>query len=608
MDNTENREVEGQRPQNFQNNPLVLPSDGPCPIDRLPPEILSLIFEHGTAAYNLEETDEEGPMTWNDFLEHHGEDGREEEPSEQKSQAQEEQGGHETKVINEEGSDSDCGRSGYDSELPSDSEVLSSFQVIVSHVCRHWRTVALETPSLWTTIKVSSGDRPPFERVTAFLERSKSLPLDICIDSVFPDDLSDNEDEPVELLIDDLQVLCTLLIPHVPRWGSLEVRVASYEHMYKFLRAVSDPSVPPASQLRALELYHHDESDNDISTFPEPDFSDHFTLFSGSAPRLRNLTLWGVHVDWTQGWLRSSNLVELELAYHTQDVRPDSSAFSAMLHAAAPTLEKLCLEMSGPSGEWIIEPGAPEWSVDANNPILLPKLIQLELGFSPPSEVIALLRKLCLPSLKALALNFDNGDYTDLVACLVGPSSTTSAVTANSLSKEQPRNLLRGLEALKIAGLPCSEESAGQMYNELVNLESLTLYMHHLPSTFFRNLYPQPSPKLEETGPRDPTVSYRTPLPRLTTLFLSDVSGHAVRRFVHERQWIGMPLRRVFVEEDTYITSEEESWLKENLEKFDYFEGSDDEDDEEYESVSSSYVSSVDEWDADDDSYESDSE
>ncbi|KAI5989902.1 hypothetical protein EDD15DRAFT_2370199 [Pisolithus albus] len=605
-DTTGNGEVEAQCLQEHaRNNRLVPPSDGACPINRLPPEILSLIFEHGTAAAeDLEDVDEEGYMTWNEFSERHAED--EEGSGEQKGRIQEEEGEqHESGVGGEEGSDSDD----KSSECESDTGGLP-FQLIISQVCRHWRTVALETPSLWTRIKVSCMDRPPYERVNAFLDRSKSLPLEIYVDSESPDDLSDDEDPPAELSNADLEKLFTLLVPHVPRWGSIDVHVTSYEDMYTFLKMLSDPSVPPASQLQVLRLYHHEEFDGHLTSFPEPDFSDHFTIFNGSAPRLQNVSLWGVHVDWTQSWLHSPNLVELELAYHTPDVRPDWPTFSAMLRAAAPTLEKLCLESSGPSGsphEWIVEPDTPEWNVDANSPILLPKLIQLELAFIPPLEVISLLRKLCMPSLKVLALNFDDGDYTDLVTYLARPTTTaaTKAIGATS-TIEQPRSLLGGLESLKIAGLRCSEQSVERMYNELVNLEALNLSMHHLPSPFFGILHPQPTPTLEGSGPPDTTVSYRVPLPRLATLFVSDVRGGLVRRFVHERQWVGAPLRMVFVEEDTYVTSEDESWLKENLEKFDYFEGSDDEDGYE-ESLPSDYMS-YEEWDADDDWLESGSE
>ncbi|KAI5984207.1 hypothetical protein EDD15DRAFT_2310052, partial [Pisolithus albus] len=81
-----------------------------------------------------------------------------------------------------------------------------------------------------------------------------------------------------------------------------------------------------------------------------------------------------------------------------------------------------------------------------------------------------------MPSLKVLVLNFDDGDYNDLVTYLARPTTTaaTKAIGVTS-TIEQPRSLLGGLESLKIAGLPCSEQSVERMYNELVNLEALNL-------------------------------------------------------------------------------------------------------------------------------------
>ncbi|KAI6101904.1 hypothetical protein F5141DRAFT_1136286, partial [Pisolithus sp. B1] len=481
MDTTENGELRVPCLQEPQNNPSVPPSDGSCPINRLPPEILSLIFEHGTvAAENFEEVGGEGAMTWSEFWEHHAE--------------------YEGRIRRTKG------------EL----DVLFTFPIY--HLPRS---------------TISGVDRPPYERVNAFLARSKSLPLDIYIDSELPDDLSDDEDVPTELSEADLKELLALLVPHVPRWGSIEVHVESYEHMYTLLKTLSDPSVPPASQLQVFRLYHHEESDGDITTFPKSEFSDHLTLFSGCAPRLQNVSLWG-----------------LELAYHTPGVRPNWLTFSAMLRVAAPTLERMSLESSGPSGspcEWTIEPGTRDW------------------GLSHPLRSISLFRRLCMPSLKALTLNLDNGDYTDLVTYLAKTYDYCRYHRYRCLAqrREQPRSFLGGLEFLKIAGLPCSEQSVEKMYSELVNLDALNL------------------------GPPDTTVSYRVLLPRLTTLFISNMPGYNVQRFVHERQWVGVPLRMVFVEENTDITPEEENWLKENLEKFDYFEGSDDEDVYEDDSVSS---------------------
>lgn len=63
------------------------------------------------------------------------------------------------------------------------------FALLVSHIARSWRDIALATPQLWTTIRCVNSDgtvtvEEPYpenvkERATAFLARSRSSPLDI---------------------------------------------------------------------------------------------------------------------------------------------------------------------------------------------------------------------------------------------------------------------------------------------------------------------------------------------------------------------------------------------------------------------------------------------
>ncbi|KAI5989871.1 hypothetical protein EDC04DRAFT_2912082 [Pisolithus marmoratus] len=105
-----------------------------------------------------------------------------------------------------------------------------------------------------------------------------------------------------------------------------------------------------------------------------------------------------------------------------------------MLRDTAPALEKLCFDMPGPSGspsKWAIEPGIPDCSVNANHSILLP-VIQLALACSLPFEPLPA-AELCLPSLKALALDFGDEDCIDLVTYLVGPATTATATATSGI-------------------------------------------------------------------------------------------------------------------------------------------------------------------------------
>jgi hypothetical protein len=54
-------------------------------------------------------------------------------------------------------------------------------EVVVSHVCQHWREVVIGTPLLWTHIDVYSDDSMKW--VPSYLERSKPCLLDVRIDT-----------------------------------------------------------------------------------------------------------------------------------------------------------------------------------------------------------------------------------------------------------------------------------------------------------------------------------------------------------------------------------------------------------------------------------------
>ena len=71
------------------------------------------------------------------------------------------------------------------------------FKVLVSHVCTRWRTVAIETSTLWTFLDFAEG--PPFDKSRTWLERSKGCLLDIELDcTVDEDDTNYNESDDRE--------------------------------------------------------------------------------------------------------------------------------------------------------------------------------------------------------------------------------------------------------------------------------------------------------------------------------------------------------------------------------------------------------------------------
>ena len=556
---TQTQEVEKDFHLLLPNNPFVPPNGDVCFINNLPPELLSRIFEVGVADNDSEDEDDMG-----DYLD--DKDG-DVEMLEESEDADAEGDGEETDDEYEDDDDDDD----EDSDVTGSSDFSPPwppFQIVASHVCRHWRHVALSTPSLWTTIVVPPELRPPYQPVSTLLERSKGLPIDIYINC----EPEPHEDEcevvatPSSAPSDaDLVSLYHLLTPHVHRWRTIEVSVSEYHHMFVFLSAVSHSSISAASQLTTLQLYHHEEAE-EFDNFGYPTVSKHLILFGGSAPCLTSVVLWGVHVDWDQPWIASaSKLIDLELAFHAEDVRPSWAQFATILRGAS-SLEKLSLRMSGPSGdppEWIIEP-IPASSGDLNAPVQLPKVTDFVLAFHSQTRAIGLLHKFVLPALKNLTLDFDTGDYTELVHVLTGPATSLSPPSA----QEKPRSLLSSLESLKLAGLPCRTDCVETIYGELQNLTSLNISLSYLSQQF-----------LDLLG-TSCTLAGRGDiwLPRLTTLYVSGTSGDVLRGVVNQRRNAGAPLQSLYVDESCDLDREDAEWLRQNMMTFELFEGSDDED------------------------------
>jgi hypothetical protein len=535
----------------FPNNPYVPPKGDVCFINNIPPELLSRIFEVGSTE------DDMGVDFWDNRRCHLSDakeaDGKDTHARDvEMKQELEDEGG------DEEGDEEETDTIG-SSDFPPP---WLSFQILVSHVCRHWRNVALSTPTLWTTIEVGPEARPPYQAVQMWLEQSKGLPIDIYV-NYEPHDHECDVEPPSDA---DINFLFSLLVPHIHRWRTMKISVAEYYPIYVFLDIVSDPSILAAPRLTTLELYHREESDE----FDSFGMSKHLTLFGGSAPLLTRLVLWGVPVDWNQPWIASaSNLTDLELAFHPEDVRPSWAQFTSILRGAS-ALEKLSLRMSGPSGnppEWHIEP-TPESPTDLNAPVQLPQVTDFRLAFHSEARAIGLLHKFYLPALKNLVLDFDDGDYTEFVHELVGPATSLSLPWA----REQPRSLLSNLESLKMTGLPCRPECVETLYGELQNLTSLNLSLSYLPEVFLRLLFP----------PCMATERYHIHiwLPRLVTLYVSGTSSDVLRDMVEMRKDAGVPLNSLYVEESCDVEDEDVEWLKENLKTFEFFEDLNKEDDE----------------------------
>ena len=483
---------------------------------------------------------------------------------------------------NDDWEDEDSEHDGYSGASSTTSILIDgSFQVTVSHVCKHWREVALETPTLWSDINLEAGRHAAhsYSRASAYLSRSKMHPLSICIDVDEEDNGSDDSDHSGDQSLTmhaQLQQFMDLLIPHTSRWRKFKLVAEGYLYFHVVLNRLSD--APPASLLEDLELHHYDEDfEPEDLPFPHPSFKTPFVLFDNHAPKLQYVSLYGVHIDWhNTNFLK--DLHYLELAYLSQDVRPSFDEFFTILRSS-PGLRTLDLCMSGPFGaphQWpafLPPPPQDDHYHDPHVPasfnirprtldehMILPKLHELKLADQSPEELAAFFDRVSMPALHTLELNFEDYEYSDFVRnYLIAPPKWQGSSSRESR--------LTNLKELRIVQLPCQPKVVAELYAALVNLETIDLNFNSLDDPFWEIFIPR---RLEGV-----TTSAHLLLPALQTMRVKGSRGEVLRQIVDERIKAGLPLKMLRIDFGTDLDEGDDRWLRKYVEGVEYFEDSD---------------------------------
>ncbi|OSC98890.1 hypothetical protein PYCCODRAFT_1470710 [Trametes coccinea BRFM310] len=306
-------------------------------------------------------------------------------------------------------------------------------------VSRHWREVALNTPQLWNRVCVTIGDIEHggsggwFPIVSRYLARSGQCPLDVYIDArdpgwdfceedsigaVVSPDIDETYDYTHPFKAEHMHYLLNIILPHVCRLRSLAILTDRWASMRTALECLSfrDPtfvSLPNPAPLclplleslvlmRCNEFvsFHHRFSPpgqhkpaylpfRGLISHSEPSYPREQRIL---LPRLRQLTLSGVHLDWSSLPLLlppsrisgNSGLKRLELSYHCAEVRPTEEELREILQRCA-GLRTLTVRVSGPQ--------TPESSKPATSmpPVALPSLKALEVGYYDVEACTALL-------------------------------------------------------------------------------------------------------------------------------------------------------------------------------------------------------------------------
>jgi len=245
--------------------------------------------------------------------------------------------------------------------------VPMEFWFKATHVCRHWRQVALDDSSLWARITVTESSS--FHWVLAMLVRSRNAPLDI------------------NLMGEPSPRLLSKVPPHIFHTRQLRLCELRRHHSQR----VKDICALEAPALEHFELEFSARSPVPFRQLAGP------TLFKGRTPRLRRLILSQISIPWS--FIPRGQLTELKINHSRGTSTPNNSGSDNSnelvdLLTNSPELKVLVLESCLP----------PMFSqVSHGQPIHLPHLSHLCLGGSTP-HVTSLFRKLKLPSSAVLHL------------------------------------------------------------------------------------------------------------------------------------------------------------------------------------------------------------
>ena len=226
-------------------------------------------------------------------------------------------------------------------------------------VSKYWNAVAHNTPHLWTKINLSfpfSDDH--LDAARKRIRASKFEKIDVFIDfcdpewdAIEPSDGEDGEDQPVEAIW--VHKVLTLLRDTEERWETIEVVSLTWLPLYKLIEGWTFTHLPSLKSI-LMERKSSYFSLLGVSFVPPPLIGP-MTLFGqgASLPKLHDLSLSGVHVDWDDILASYRNLCKLELKNLAFDVAPSFKQFAEML-SSSPRLEYL--DVSGFCPEHHTEP------------------------------------------------------------------------------------------------------------------------------------------------------------------------------------------------------------------------------------------------------------
>ncbi|TFY82957.1 hypothetical protein EWM64_g1054 [Hericium alpestre] len=424
------------------------------------------------------------------------------------------------------------------------------YQIPISHVCRHWRNIALHLPELWTSIVIHRGHKH-LERVDAFLQRSKSLPLDMVI-RWCPRCYENEDEEDLELEpFIPMHCVMSILIPHVHRWRSLDVGIDIWRTMAFLLEMLWPLRAPSLRRLRLV--YIPSVLDEDFNVLG--DEYNPFVPFglSGVPMQLEEVSLESVYLDWDQCVF--ADLKSLTYSSSYEWINPTMHHVFYIL-VKSPGITTFHLEAELPD------------IMDDHIPVVELRLLQ-DLEIWIPQTMLLLqifLQHLNMPALRSFSLQ-DNPGWSsgELLDVLMGREI---GFDWEDIPSQLLRpSILQTLLGLRIQcpnpTLPRAQRLA--FWGHLQNLRVLVLDNNPLsPDAGLQTALSDLLENYPYQGNDGQTSSIL--LPRLTSLIVMESSSESMRPFLEGRKNAGVPLKRIYADFAAVYDHPDILWMLDNLE------------------------------------------
>lgn len=257
-------------------------------------------------------------------------------------------------------------------------------------VCRHWKEVALGTPLLWS--RIVTGIHRPLSKAFRKLERSKSIPLHICVDF---DPKVDNGTVTTDSIVRTMDLLRT----SIWRWKSFRLTVPDRPQALAALMRCKDPA--PLLEVLSIRVLRSIQEDHHHANPPRP-------IFQGQTPSLTSCSLTAFNFGWDMHLV--SRLRVLKLGGYWNGYSPSVDTTLAILRAC-PHLEELVLRNMSDIESGIcqdIEPDPSDYGerIPDAKMVQLPRLMKASFHYSGSLRTRAVLALLSCPALEDVELCF----------------------------------------------------------------------------------------------------------------------------------------------------------------------------------------------------------